>query len=386
MRILFCSHYAGLGGANFSLLNLYNCLKKNKEFYGIVLLPEEGPFTKVLKDNGIEYIVGGYYDWVVDKDKKSLPLVGNCKNYFKNRLAALKIIKFLERKMIDIVHTNDSLTIVGVYIASALGIPHIWHFREFLTDDYNLKFRYCNWYVKRMIAKSSGVICISKEIMHHFMPYFGKTSCNLIYNGIPIESNKGLGEKYNDFTIFFAGGDNNEKGYNLLRPIIKDLIENDIRIIIAGEIRNQENKIELRGLYPLVMCLGFTNEISIYRSRSHLSLVLSKREAFGRVTVESMMEGTLLVATNSGANSEIIDNGKNGFILRQNDSLTLLNTILYIKENYRNLRFMEKDAYDYALNNFSIDRVANEVMEIYKSIMENGGYGNNITKSGRASV
>ena len=69
----------------------------------------------------------------------------------------------------------------------------------------------------------------------------------------------------------------------------------------------------------------------------HIAVVASKSEAFGRVTIEAMLGGLVVVATDAGANSELIDNGKTGYLYPSGDYHKLYECIYKIQENRENM-------------------------------------------------
>ena len=44
---------------------------------------------------------------------------------------AYRIRKKVQSLNIDIIHSNSSVINFGAYLSKALGIPHVWHFREY---------------------------------------------------------------------------------------------------------------------------------------------------------------------------------------------------------------------------------------------------------------
>jgi glycosyltransferase involved in cell wall biosynthesis len=60
--------------------------------------------------------------------------------------------------------------------------------------------------------------------------------------------------------------------------------------------------------------LGYSSDVGNIRKDYDIAVVASKSEAFGRVTIEAMHSKMTVVASDCGANPELIENGKNGFL------------------------------------------------------------------------
>ncbi len=95
----------------------------------------------------------------------------------------------------------------------------------------------------------------------------------------------------------------------------------------------------------------------------------SSHEAFGRVTVEYMMTGLAVVASDGGANKEIVEDGKTGLIYKGGNPVSLSNKLeLLIKDP----EFREKMAHDgqiYAEENFSSEANSHAIFQLYNDLL-----------------
>lgn len=103
-------------------------------------------------------------------------------------------------------------------------------------------------------------------------------------------------------------------------------------------------------------------------------LMCSKDEAFGLVTVESMLARLPVIGRNRGATAEIIENGKTGFLYDTVDDLQ--DKVRYAMSH--DLSEIKEQAFDYARDNFSIEQTAKRVESIYMKLtshrfVKNGG-------------
>ena len=96
----------------------------------------------------------------------------------------------------------------------------------------------------------------------------------------------------------------------------------------------------------------------------------SKCEAFGRVTVEYMTAELCVIAANTGANEELIEDGFNGLIYNYDSDKDLCEKILYVKNNRKIINVLGKNAHKKVKEKFSKQRNSNEIVKIYKETKE----------------
>ena len=101
-------------------------------------------------------------------------------------------------------------------------------------------------------------------------------------------------------------------------------------------------------------------------TKADIVFMCSTNEAFGRVTVEGMMSGALVVGKDCAATSEIIDNGRTGILYK--DSKELVECIKYAIENKEESRKIAKNGQVFAKKLFTAEKNANKIIKIYKQL------------------
>ncbi len=114
-----------------------------------------------------------------------------------------------------------------------------------------------------------------------------------------------------------------------------------------------ENELE-----DYVIFHGHTKDIDPLLSTMDLGLMCSRDEAFGRVTVEYMLHKIPVIASNSGANTEIVKENINGAIYTIYNANELAEKISTFVTQPELLKVMGETAYDYGKENFSSERNA----------------------------
>ncbi len=98
----------------------------------------------------------------------------------------------------------------------------------------------------------------------------------------------------------------------------------------------------------------------------------SVNEPFGLVFIEAMAMEKIVVGARSGALPEIVDEGENGFLIEPDNDRQLAELILNIFElDEKEKSAIGKRARNKVLENFSIEKMIDETIKIYKEFAEN---------------
>lgn len=408
MKLLFLSHYGDFYGANRSLLSLLKGLK-NATIKSFVIVAQKGEFTEELEKNNIEFKVIPFslnMQVISPNEKGMKKLLRNLffrysalKSKVKNEKAILKILKWTEHKNITLVHSNASVFDIGQFVANGLHIPHIQHFREFGDKDYFL-VPYTSWQnVRQEWQKLDAKIVISKAIEKHHFPNQNseKESKNesksihqntfLIYNGI--FEKQVFEELQQQFEKQKIDNQNKQKPFvftilGLLHPAkgqaeaIKAFAEvhkkySNTVLQIIGKSNFKGYQEELEGLvnhYSLEEKVIFEGYISNPISKlleSNVLLMCSEAEGMGRVTIEGMACGCILIGKNSGATSELIEDKITGFLYNF-DEEDLAKKMIFAMENEELCNGIRQHAFEFVKENFSTESYVSKVIEVYHTV------------------
>lgn len=162
---------------------------------------------------------------------------------------------------------------------------------------------------------------------------------------IIIEALSMLKDKYNDLYLHIAGTD--EKGYiNVLRKLIGKLNIQD-KVVFLGHIDDMEK---------------------FYRSIDVLVAPSVVKESFGLVLCEAIYCGLPVIATNSGAQREIITQKQYGIVI---DNLNADSLAEAISETYKNKKRNGSKGEIYISRNFNIEITAKKLIEVYEYLLKN---------------
>lgn len=378
IKILFITHYTTLFGANRSLVELINGLKE----YGYdlrLLSPETGPVTEKLKDSINKFYIIPFNRICEEKIDNKDKLIEQFINQTKS------IYELIKDDKIDLIYSNSSVIGTGALISSMLNIPHIWHFRELTEEQYNYKYIFDKEFLKSLYSETEEIIVNSKYLANSL--YLKDFS--VIYNSVGYKNE-----------IIKQSNDTRNKDQNLLCSVgllhptkyhneailaLSSLHKYfpQMQLVIAG-IGSEEAYLRqvarICNVHESVHFVGFVNEPLQLMKQAFLTLVCSRNEAFGRVTIESMSIKTPVVAYEQGGTREIIENYKNGIFYRNNYT-DLANKILLLKANPELYSNISEQGYNSVVDNYTNEIYINKINCIIKKALENEIKSKPVTKS-----
>ena len=193
----------------------------------------------------------------------------------------------------------------------------------------------------------------------------------IIQNGIELPENENYCKKENPIKIGFVGRWSVEKRPEIFLEIAQRLKIKfpHIEFVMAGT--GMKSNIDLIKKAKVTFLGEITDEIQmneLYNSL-HLILVTSVYEGFPMVMMEAMSHGVIPIATNVGGINEHIKHGENGLLINETDEVAIVNVFC---ENIINVLSSDidknricKSAFEYAKNNFGIDKFNQSYKEIF---------------------
>ena len=180
--IYFATDNYALSGAFICLVRLAQEMKDRGVDVKVVL-SAEGDGTKLLVDAGIPYELITSYNWDIAigaglKIKAKIPV-----KYLLNLRAIHKITEYLKKEKPDIVHINSTYSYVGAVAAYKLGIPVVWHIREFFEEDQNNRM----WNRQKgyaLMSKAEAILPVSQALFDKYRKIFSEEKLHVINDGV----------------------------------------------------------------------------------------------------------------------------------------------------------------------------------------------------------
>ena len=111
---------------------------------------------------------------------------------------------------------------------------------------------------------------------------------------------------------------------------------------------------------------GFVNNVKEIFTNYNIGVVCSQNEPFGRVTVEYMLSALPIIATNSGANPELIEDGQDGLLYPYGNSEILSKRIIEIISNPDLAKSISSSAYLKAKRKFTAEANADAIYSLLR--------------------
>jgi len=384
MRILFVHQDHCLYGASRSLLGLIEQLRQ-KGHASQVLLPRDGPICEVLERRGIPFAIRRWRVWTTpDGFPRIHGVLSACKTLVLNRLYVKRAMDVCREFRPDIVHTNCSRTAFGSMLARRLGVPHTWHFREFLAGPYSSGGRF-SFGRKASFAwirgTSRAVVLVSHAVRREFRKYLGALPAYVVHDGVmsleEMEAASGIPlPAMPPFTLALVGRFDPCKQPLVALEAVRLLRDRgaELKMLVGGwgqreDVEKVMSYIEEHGLESQVELMGFLDDVAGLFARSHAMVMPSLCDAFGRVTAEAMAYGRPVLGAAAGANPELVTDGVNGYLFRAGDPHDLAEKIKLLMRDPAELQQMSRNAADTARERYTDEQCADSMEAIFLSVL-----------------
>lgn len=384
MRILVVTYSSNLnGGANRSLLMVLENLKKFYDYELKVLLPSKGVLCNELDKINIPWEIHDYYP-IGMVDLSSIKGMGRYIKYSinakKNQKEAEKRYLTLKEQNYDIVYLNNNGSSYGALLAKLLNIPYVWHFRGEIYE----KAKFLNP-IAGLIRECNRIIAISMDMKELYQKnnIMALAPIDVVLNGIDLTGCKPSSQNRDQgFHIIQCGRIANEKcQLDAIKAVeIVAQKHEDVRLHIVGSAYGvdgvaYEKKIEKyvndHKLNEIVIFEGYRDDVGVFRENMNCELICSIREPFGRVTIEGMRSGLIVIGADTGGTKEIIKDESVGVLFRQGDSEDLAKKIIFAYENIDKATKIAQQGMNYSKTHF----LPKETVEGVNTIFENVLYG-----------
>jgi len=286
----------------------------------------------------------------------------------------------------DIIHAQHLW--MFPYCASKLNVPYVATAHGTDIKGFRRDKRY-RPFALAGARSAQKIITISEQVDTDVKKLYGipEEKGKLIHNGFDerifypqkVDKKKLLGE-YGirpppEYIVSFVGKFAHFKGIDVLLKAAK-IYENEfdsVATLIMGHGNRYQELVDLKERLNLknVYFIGHLDQEDAARvlNIADVSVVPSREEAFGLVAIEALACGVPVVATNRGGLPDFIDESV-GALVDAEDYIGLAEAIIKeIKNPQREVK--SRRAAEYALNGFSWQRVAEEVVEVYEEAVNN---------------
>lgn len=333
IRVTFITHYAELYGANLSLLALIDGLRP----LGVearVFGPDPGDLIDALSARGVPAAVLPF-EWWVSTKRSPEAAAGRAYRNLKHLRA---ITRQLRDWGTDLVYSNASVFNIGALAAADLGLPHVWHLREFGRQDYDLLPDLGRKMHRLGFLSADATVCVSHALRRALLANAERPGVHVVYNGVGSEAVFDERKKAADqlhgrtqpFTFVLVGRFRESKGQHVALRAFAQVAKQfpDCRLVLVGGAGGTGDQSYFDLCRALPTELGVADRVDFWGyipdpERAFLAgdcaLMCSRSEAMGRVTPEAMSCVRPVIGFDAAGTSELIAHGHTGLLYRDGE-------------------------------------------------------------------
>lgn len=257
------------------------------------------------------------------------------------------------------------------------GIVHNTTSYEEYKNFYKFPYRI---FVKKLYKNLDKIIAVSNiakiDLERAF--FLSDNDIEVIHNPINIDKinylkNETLSDNEKNIlknSIIFVGRFAKPKRLDLLLKVFSKVLDIDknINLVLVGDGEEKKNVIKLAenlNIKDKVFIFPYTSNPFKYMKNAYLFALTSQDEGFGRVVAESLACGIPVVAfeNEKSGHKDIIQNGKNGFLVPFGKEETMAKTIIDLF-NDKNLYNRLKENTVVSVEKFSVDKIVDKIIEL----------------------
>lgn len=368
IKVLWVTNALGCGGAERQMLYMYDIVNRYCDIDVSILY-----YARVADGLNIAGVKTKY----IDKQH-----VGKVRTVFE-------IAKYIRDNNIDIVHAfgGSSANIygrLGALFTKSVPVGAMLGKRHFVSLSMKIVNSFLNVWGNWWTVNNPELI----PILQHDLKFTASERIRLLHNGfVPAEKidyQKASLTDYDmdkgDKLVFaVAGRLQPVKNYGLFLAAARELVKcyNNLRFWIVGngdEYETLNSLINEYGLREYVRMWGYRTDIDTMMDRADVFVQTSNTEGSPNTIAEAMRARKPVISTRSTDLSEMIHDGRNGYIVPVNDCMALVDAMKKIIACSQQER-SAMGSYSYRLfeENFLDQKVAREFQSFYEEVLQRKG-------------
>ena len=301
-----------------------------------------------------------------------------------NLIALKSLMKLQNENKYDIVHVHTPTA--GVYgrllKVKFHKLKTIYTVHGFHFYDGAPKINWAIYYpIERIMAKlTDTIITMNEEDFERAKSFNIKNTYKV--NGVGVDLSKYSIDNFDkseirkklklsddDFVILMIAEVNKNKNHEQMIKAVEELIKKrkNVKVLCAGDghlLDNIKEEIEKRNLGHVIQMLGFRSDINDIIRCCDVGLLMSYREGLPRNIMELMAFGKPVVGTNIRGIRDLIEDGKNGFLVEVGDYMQTCNCIESLISDDEMLNRMSDCSFD-MVSKYNVENVTRQLLEVY---------------------
>lgn len=366
VQVLFVNIEGRVSGAENSLLLLAKSLPS--EYSVSTACPGKGGLLSEMGDLGVRCF--------------ALPSMAGWRRFTARWLLGwlrinCRLLKILLRVRPDVIHANSFYSLVFLILPTLLsGGRLICHGRDF--SRFAIFVKLCSWRCHRVIAVSQAVK--DNLIGQGVNP----DKIDVVYNGVEVEDvdkERFKDDCHKKAPVFAHVGQfvpwKKQKLFLEAAALVVRELPGSKFMLVGDDIfgRNPEYKDEIfqtiqrLGISKNVVFSGWQEDMDKVWDRISCLVHTADREPFGRVVIEAMARGILVIAVGRCGPREIMEDRKTGLLVEPDNVEQLSEAMLKVVREPKKARAIAINGYRHVMNNFSAQKTAECVARIYEDVM-----------------
>jgi glycosyltransferase involved in cell wall biosynthesis len=292
-----------------------------------------------------------------------------------------KIHQYIKQHDIDIVYATESKGIPNAAFGCIGTKAKMIAYRGtsggmYKTDPSN--------YLCMLHPRIDGVICVSSPVtvnVKNKVRSSIKSKVVTIYKGHdlnwyqdPAVDLTTLGSDNKYFNILCVGSPRHHKGTHILLEAAKELNDIvDLKIILVGDKLQREpfiTQIKNSGMSESIIQPGFRNDVpAIAKACDLLILPSLSKEGLTRTVLESLSNGTPVVASANDGVIETIQSGFNGYLVPIGDATAIADKIRMLYQDRKTLERLAGNATKVITSKMSHQKTVAHMEDYFKNIL-----------------
>ena len=231
-------------------------------------------------------------------------------------------------------------------------------------------------YIKKTLAKAEKIIVLSESWKDFFKTIVDENKIVVLYNSVNVPDKINRTELSKVPTGLFLGRIGERKGAYDLIEAVKNLTNEGIKIKILmagdGEIQKAKELIKNENLEDNIKILGWidNNQKEQYLRSSDFYILPSYDEGMPMSVLEAMSYSLPVITTNVGGIPEIIQDKKNGIMIKPGDIKQIDKVIKKIIKENEFRKELSENAYETILEKFNFKHYEEFLDRLYKQIKQ----------------
>lgn len=297
MRILLSSHGSGLYGAERVLIALSAELRDRG--HDVVLeFPHPGPATDLATADKLPV-------WVSNRPKPPRDIPTGIHYLASLPRSCLRLRRYIRDGDFDVVWVNSLVNPIAAVAAKCAGVPVVWHVHE------------------RNFPGAAGILAavaivlfadVAAVISHYVAEsftrwWFLKRRVAILWNPL-LRAPAAMPERNERtrFNVAYVGQIKPRKRVGDLVAALASLP--DVTAVLVGDgpdLEGVRRFIDSNGMSGRVVLAGFQQDTDRYYRAADVVVIPSRDEPFGLIALEAMAAGTPVIAADSGALPEVLE-------------------------------------------------------------------------------